>query len=136
MEGGSLAQQRRKLKFFLGSSNSQRCPICNKRIRKDTEPDGLDMHEVFLTRGDVAGNEELMKRIMAGWNCVLVHHGDCHVEAATSEGQAKCMLYLLHRVGYIQIMQELSDLDEIMKSSQARTAMRIISDLYSEENPK
>jgi hypothetical protein len=91
------------------------------------------MHEVFITRGDVAGNEELMSKIMQPWNCVLVHHGVCHERAATTEGQTFCIRYLLKKVGFITIMQELADLDEAMKGRQARDAMRLASDIYSEE---
>jgi hypothetical protein len=133
MATGSSAQQRRELKFNLGSSNLNRCPICNKRIRKDV--DSVDMHEVFITRGDVSGNEALMEKIMAPWNCVLIHHGACHEEAVTTNGQTKCMQYLMRKVGYINLMCELSEVDEMMKSPQARYMMRIVSDLYSEENP-
>ena len=76
------------------------CPICDEPVEKP------DMHEVLLTRGDVQGLKEHQKlRIFLPENCVLVHPGKCHLEAATREGARKCVVNLIEHEG-IKAIQE------------------------------
>ena len=53
-----------------------------------------------MTRGDVQGlPQDIQLTIYTKENCVLVHPGQCHIEAATKEGQRKCVLQLLEFEG-------------------------------------
>ncbi len=58
------------------------------------------MHEVILTRGDVQGADVNVKaRIFVRENCVLVHPGGCHLQAASAGGKRECILHLLEWEG-------------------------------------
>jgi len=76
-----------------------------------------------LTRGDVQGlPEEIQLKIYAKENCVLVHSGQCHIEAATIGGQRKCNLQLLEFVGSHAIWQWLEKMRPWIPESLYRQA--------------
>jgi hypothetical protein len=66
------------------------CPICNLPILTP------DMHEAIITRGDaMKSNLQDHPRLYVAENCVLVHPGRCHSDAATRRGQDLCIRNLL-----------------------------------------
>ncbi len=76
------------------------------------------MHEVFLTRGDAMGipDEEDRYQIYDPCNCVLVHHGDCHIAAGSETGKAKCARQILHYEGAAGVYAFLDSMKEIFKN--------------------
>jgi hypothetical protein len=81
------------------------CPICGQPIETP------DMHEVILTRGDVQYNDAVFRLLIyVPENCVLLHPGKCHHEAATKAGQMKCILQLLESETYDGIMAWLESI--------------------------
>ena len=77
-----------------------------------------DMHESILTRGDVQGMSlENRHKIFVKENSVLVHHGDCHIEAATREGRKKCIRHLIEFEGREAITNWLVSLYSYMKAT-------------------
>jgi hypothetical protein len=95
------------------------CPICKQELERD----GFDMHEVFLTRGDVQGcSDEVKEMIMVPQNCVLVHTIECHVKAADLVGKVLCARQLLVHEGYGVIKNWLAHMEAALKGSEARIA--------------
>lgn len=81
------------------------------------------MHEVLLTRGDVQGSpEEVRKMIMTQFNCVLVHP-ECHTFAGTQIGQAECVLQLLMFNGFHATAEWLKAMDVYFKGGLAFQAL-------------
>ena len=89
----------------------------------------MDMHEVLITRGDLSGSP-VQYAIMVAENCVLVHHEDCHHNAATTEGQAQCVRHLISYEGYDNIRNWLIEMDDLMKGNQALHALRLLKEIY------
>lgn len=91
--------QRQVLKFLLSTTRvvftprgyRPVCAYCNGTIMSDS----MDMHEVFITRGDIRMHPELARYIMVKQNCVLLDHGECHKYAPTKEGQRRCIEHLV-----------------------------------------
>jgi hypothetical protein len=103
--------QRRTIKPMPGPI----CPISGEFV-----PTACDMHEVFLTRGDVMkASEEVRVKIYVKENCVLVHHGKCHEQAATQIGKARCVQSLLWFEGYADILAWLIRMHDLLRSDQA-----------------
>ena len=106
------------------------CAICGE------PPHGvaLEMHETFITRGDVQGNIELKYDIMSRYNCVLVH-GDtnCHKLANTEKGKLACAKHILDHEGFHQIDSWLLCLQNRMLSDTATQARRLIKLLCIKE---
>lgn len=99
------------------------CPICNHF------GGNMDMHEVLITRGDLSGSP-IQQAIMTAENCVLVHHEDCHHNAATTEGQAQCVRHLISYEGYDNIRNWLIRLDGMMKGNQAIYALKLLKEIH------
>lgn len=81
------------------------CPVCDLPIRDLS----ADMHEVIITRGHAPKEKQI--QIFTEENCVLVHHGECHVVAATREGKHKCVAYLIRWNGKENILNWIDSLD-------------------------
>jgi hypothetical protein len=86
-----------------------KCGYCGQPIKKR---DGIDLHEALITRGDIYGREEMSPKIMVKENCSLVHHGTCHIESATKEGQRIVAKHIAYWVGKDAIMDWLNCLEE------------------------
>ena len=101
------------------------CPIC--KLELTTGGPGFDMHEVFLTRGDVMGCCDAVKQmIMTAQNCVLVHSEDCHQFAATHEGKLMCAKQIIVHEGFDAIKNWLSHMAQAMKGDQPVNEMRYL----------
>lgn len=91
-------------------SRGLRCPTCGERIE-----DNCDMHEVMFTRGMVQKMDlEDRLRIHSAENCVLVHPGECHQQAATEEGKRKCVRQILEFEGFTRVMKFLEEIRDNM----------------------
>lgn len=95
----ALAVDRNQLKGLLATERIEitkggmypLCAYCDQPLKKRD----YDMNEVVITRGDVMKwDPELITLIMVRENCVLVHHGDCHKQAHTRQGQIICIRHL------------------------------------------
>lgn len=113
---------------YLGT-NSPKCPICRKPVTTTS----AEMHEVFLTRGDVQNAPAAVREgIHARANCVLVHPGECHLAAQhTQTGKQACARHLIRFEGYITIRAWLIGLAEQMRGDQAAQALRFLNDVMS-----
>lgn len=67
------------------------CPICKTSVYAGS------MHEVFLTRGDAMGMPfEIQMQIYVPWNVVLLHEGQCHINAQhTHRGKVECAMDIM-----------------------------------------
>jgi hypothetical protein len=91
------------------------------------------MHEVLLTRGDVQGcSEKVRNWIMVPSNCVLVHHGPCHLIAVTENGKKKCIMHLIEHEGYNEISLWLRVMERVMKSRQPQWALNLVTEVWNE----
>lgn len=104
------------------------CAICGEPPRKGM---ALQMHEAFITRGDVRGNKELGYDIMSRYNCVLVH-ADCHEHANSEENLRKCALNILEHEGYKNTRKWLNCMDARMLTNTAKVAKRILFEVSRE----
>jgi len=105
------------------------CPICREPVS------GPDMHEAIITRGDVQGyGEEIRSLIHVRENCVLVHSGKCHIEAAMEEGKRKCILQLLEKEG-LNVLYWLLKFDKIT-GGLLNDRLRIVTAVYTERVPE
>ena len=134
MDMNSLAQQRNELKSKLSrirvvlhvGKYTPVCAHCGLPIY-DGKP---DMHEVFLTRGDINDkSSDLLFMIMVRYNCVLLHH-KCHHLAGTMTSQVKCIKHLIRYEGYDKIRDWLEELNDTMKGRQAEDALRLLKEVY------
>jgi hypothetical protein len=86
----------------------------------------MEMHEVFLTRGDVQGSgPTVQEAIQCFYNCVLVHP-ECHSTATTEFGNAACVRHLILFEGYCSIRDWLMGMVELMKGGQAGQEVRYL----------
>ena len=109
---GRLVKYNSPAKFFFNllPFTFPDCPICGFALRFP------DMHEVILTRGDVQKMpDEVKEKIYVRENCVLVHTR-CHQQAATENGQRKCIEHLLKHEGYSKIIEWLESLKGLFTS--------------------
>lgn len=117
----------KRLVFLPGYGMGIMCVICGKWIQTP------EMHEAFITRGDVSGNEDLMLRIMVAENCVFVHTDKCHKEAMTEDGQKKCALALLNAEGFDKIIDWLNTLEPDFRSQDTiNKAKKLLLEVYHE----
>jgi hypothetical protein len=91
----------------------------------------MDLHEVILTRGDIPKAKQGL--IMVPENCALVHRGDCHKMAATSEGQRRCILDLLKHEGLQRMEWWLDVMSLELKGTQAQTALKRVRAIHNQE---
>lgn len=104
------------------------CAYCGHPIYEK----GYDMHEVLITRGDVHGQPDLWEQIMVIYNCVNVHHGDCHLGAATEEGQRTCIIHLLYFIDFELIKRWLLLMKTRMRSSTPTKALHLVETIKEE----
>jgi hypothetical protein len=135
----SSAQQRNGLKSKLSRTRvllfegafRPICAYCNQAI-VESKP---DMNEVFITRGDIQGRKEILSpMIMVKENCVLVHNGDCHTKAHTTDGQVKCIKHLITYEGFDKINEWLLEMRNQMVSSTPCDARRLLKEIYYDPN--
>lgn len=75
------------------------------------------MHEVFITRGDAMGlSKEDQLKIYDPCNCVLVHHGKCHIQAGSALGKSRCARQIIYWEGVTKVLAYLESLIEIFKN--------------------
>lgn len=110
-------QKIRKEIYFqrsLTGTMSPKCPIC-----LDDLFNSFDMHEVFLTRGNVVGLPlELRTRIFVPENVSLVHHGECHEIAATQKGKIRCISDIIFWEDYEKVLEFLYRMREYCAKAQ------------------
>jgi hypothetical protein len=90
------------------------------------------MHEAFITRGDIHGRKDMVQAIMVKENCALVHHGECHIEAATREGQAKVAKHILYWVGDKAVLDWLDCLVEDFVGTTITEARSLVEEVIGE----
>jgi hypothetical protein len=80
------------------------CPICNKPLTV-----AGDLHEVFITRGDMQSNRsEIQALIHVPQNCVIVHPTTCHLVAQhEEEGKLLCAKQIVKFEGYANVVEWL-----------------------------
>jgi hypothetical protein len=88
------------------------CPICDKPLT-----DAGDLHEVFITRGDVQSNRsEIQELIHVPMNCAIVHPDICHIVAQHSEaGKWDCAKQIVKFEGYANVKAWLLDMQMAMR---------------------
>jgi hypothetical protein len=98
--------------------------ICQKPLGAQAE-----MHEVFLTRGDVQMAPSIVREaIHAAENCVLVHPA-CHSNAqSAARAKELCAAQLITFEGYRAIKAWLLELEGLLKTSYlAREALHYVN---------
>ena len=135
MANSSLSKLRRELKSRLyrertAWTKNGYTPVC--AICGEPSTDGaLQMHETFLTRGDVSGNKELVERIMSRYNCVLVH-AVCHEDANSDEGKKACARNLLEHEKPEEVFGWLSIMALHMKTITPLASLQLAKEVYDE----
>jgi hypothetical protein len=102
-----------------------RCSFCGKGI---PSYNGIDMHEALITRGDIRGVKHLEEKIYTRYNCVLLHHVSCHVEAATKQGHRTCVRSLVALEG-TAVLEWLYRMNLEMRSSQVDEQIRMVKEI-------
>ena len=88
------------------------------------------MHEAIITRGDVQGSsEDVRKYIQNRNNCVLVHPGKCDEMAHTVPGKTKCVQHLIQEEGKASVIAFLEGLDEITRGHTAQSEIQFIKEI-------
>src|SRR5450759_2877513 len=88
------------------------CPICNRPLQQFGE-----LHEVFITRGDVQSNRsEIQELIHVPQNCVIVHPDTCHLIAQHARmGKQLCAKQIVRFEGYANVVEWLLGVQMAMK---------------------
>lgn len=103
------------------------CAICGK----PPVSGALEMHETFITRGDIRGNKDLLSDIMSRYNCVLVHP-TCHQHANSDEGKIACAKDIVEHEGYENVISWLEHIQSQMRSSTPTQAIRLVKEVQNE----
>ncbi|MHA2323133.1 MAG: hypothetical protein ACXACG_15990 [Candidatus Thorarchaeota archaeon] len=90
------------------------------------------MHEAFITRGDIHGREDMAPRIMVKENCALVHHGECHIGAATRDGQAKIAAHIIYWTGSDAVLSWLDSLEDDFVGTTITEARALVTEVSDE----
>lgn len=106
------------------------CPVCGTPILYMAP----DMHEVFITRGDIQRHNIDPELVFVRYNCVLLHPGTCHIKAATSNGQELCQIHLIKVEGAMPILEWLEEVETYFKSTTITEAKNKIRNLVQEHN--
>lgn len=106
-----------------------RCGLCDKPITGWKSEYGADMHEAFITRGDIHGREDMTPRIMVRENCALVHHGECHQMSATKAGQLVIATHIAYWVGIDAIMDWLDCLEDDFVGTTIQEAKSLVQEI-------
>lgn len=91
------------IKYALGYGKSY-CPLCGKLLISD-----FDLHEVIFTRGHLRG-VRWQKELFHPYNSIGLCHGECHVQATSDHGQRECIIAILNRFHYEDIVEWMSHL--------------------------
>ena len=76
------------------------------------------MHENIVTKRNIQGAPiEVRAMIFVPENCVIIHTGQCHVTAQTTEGRKICTEHLIIEEGEGKITEWLDKLNESTKTS-------------------
>ena len=107
------------------------CSICGRCV---DQRHPADMHEVLISRGDVRMGSDYVKfKTHTRENCVLVHGGDCHVEAESADGKYRCAAQLIVFESYPAIHKWLTEMyDMAGNTAQVNNAIRYLSQVASE----
>jgi len=68
------------------------------------------MDEVLISKGNTRGRVD-QYLINHPVNCVLVHHGNCHIEAETLEGKLKCLKQIITCEGILALEDWLKQME-------------------------
>ena len=66
-------------------------------------------------------------------NCVLVHHGSCHIRAAMEDGRVKCIRHLLEHEHFHEIMAWLGQV-ELVSGGIAYEAIRRVEAIHASDD--
>ena len=136
MGSDSLHSYRNELKSALMKDRGQLtlmgwrplCPVCNKPVEFP------DMHEAIITRGQARGSQLYEQGLLfVRQNCVLVHHGVCHIKAAMASGQVKCIRHLFVHEHFHEIMAWLEQV-ELVSGGIAHEAIRRDEAIYASDD--
>lgn len=112
--------QQRHISFY-----SAKCPICDSILQ-----DNIEMHEVFITKGDVQGcPDEIKELINSPFNCVNLHSG-CHNKAQhTPTGKLLCARQILFYEGATRVMTWLFEMDNFFAGETVENEIRYINEV-------
>ena len=103
------------------------CAVCGESIRHS-----FDLHEVIISRGDVAKcSEEVKLKIHCPENCVIVHP-QCHIMAEYDHGEVACIRNLIAHCGYENIINWLKSLDDDLTAEMLALKTRMVNQVLSE----
>jgi hypothetical protein len=108
------------------------CGYCGEPLKEWKHEHGVDMHEAFLTRGDIQGRPDLAPLIMVRENCALVHHGECHRGAATKEGQRRVARHIIYWADASSIMSWLTRLEDDFVGTTITEAKNLVTEVTNE----
>ena len=98
------------------------CAICNKHL----SPNGGEMHEAIITRGEAMGTKA-KSAIMVKENCVILHPG-CHRKAHNQRNRIKCTQYLVNWCGKEAVNAWLITIEEEYELvNELRQAKRMVA---------
>lgn len=108
--------------------NGPVCPVCGGDLKE------AEVHEVFLTRGDVQGTPaDTQVQIHRILNCVSIHPGDCHLKAQHEQKYKNiCARFILKKEGD-KVTSWLTVMDAILKGGSAKQAIQWIKELQYED---
>jgi len=107
---------------------SSKCPVCDKPF---CAGDGIELHEVFITKGDVMGcSQETKEMINSPFNCVNLHSEKCHLSAQnTPIGKLLCVRQILLFEGVTRVIAWLHQFSALLKTNTAENEVRYIIDV-------
>ena len=127
------AELRRSLKEDLRNQRyvgyfSSKCPVCEEPFGAG---DGIELHEVFITKGDVMGcSHETRQMINSPFNCVNLHSEKCHLSAQHSSiGKLLCVRQILFFEGVTRVITWLHQFSELLKTNTAENEVRYVIDV-------
>ena len=127
------AELRKSLKEDLKNQRhvgylSSKCPVCDKPFGAG---DGIELHEVFITKGDVMGcSQETRQMINSPFNCVNLHSEKCHLSAQHSPiGKLLCVRQILLYEGVTRVIAWLHQFSELLKTNTAENEVRYVIDM-------
>jgi hypothetical protein len=96
---------------------------------------GIEMHEVFITKGDAQGSAiEVRELIHSPFNCVLVHSENCHLKAQHVKiGKLLCVHQILLFEGATRVISWLQLLDGLFKSTIVEDEIRYVNNILSKK---
>jgi hypothetical protein len=94
---------------------------------------GIEMHEVFITKGDAQGSAIEVKELLnSPFNCVNVHSENCHLKAQHDPvGKLLCVHQILLYEGVTRVITWLQLLDGLFKTNIVEDEIRYVNDVLS-----